>query len=108
MASHELKNPLASITGFAQLMRRNGTYSERAVERIISQVGHMDRLLWDLLNVARLKSGQLEIVPAPVDPIELVRVRTEQAWLQTGKHTIRVEVAPDRLEVPGMLIGCAR
>ena len=98
MASHELKNPLTMVKGFAQLMRRRGAYNERAVESIISQAEHMDRLLGDLLDVARLESGRLEIVRAPVDLVELVRACTERARWQAGDPTLRFEASTERLD----------
>src|SRR4051794_32228364 len=55
VASHELRNPLAVINGVTQLMRRRGAYDEGALERIVAQVAHMERLLGDLLGVATIE-----------------------------------------------------
>ena len=98
LASHELKNPLAAISGFAQLLQRRGIYDERATARIISQAAHMDRLLDDLLDVARLESGQLDITRAPMDLVEVVRACTEQVQAQAQAHTLRFETATEQLE----------
>ena len=58
MTSHELRNSLTIISGIAQLMRRRGVYDERALERIVSQAAHMERLLGDMLEVASLEAGR--------------------------------------------------
>ena len=98
LASHELKNPLSAIFGFAQLIQRSGTYDERLIGRIVSQAAHMDRLLDDLLDVARLESGRLEIVAAPMDLVEVVRSCTEQAQIRTDVHTIRFETTTNQVD----------
>jgi two-component system phosphate regulon sensor histidine kinase PhoR len=98
LASHELKNPLAAILGYADLLQRRGVYDERAASRIASQAAHMDRLLDDLLDVARLESGRLDISPAPMDLVDLARTCMEQAQERTAAHALRCEAATERLE----------
>jgi two-component system, OmpR family, sensor kinase len=74
-ASHELRNPLASIRGYAELTRRSGeaippdaTY---AIGRIEAEAGRMSSLVEDLLLLARLDAGPaLDI--RPTDLSELV------------------------------------
>jgi PAS domain S-box-containing protein len=98
LASHELKNPLAAIFGFAQVLQRRGAYDEKLIARIVSQAAHMDRLLDDLLDVARLESGRIEIVAAPMNLVEIVRSCTEQAQIRTDLHTVRLETTTERLD----------
>jgi PAS domain S-box-containing protein len=43
MASHELRNPLTAIRGYAQLMRRRGAYNEQSVDGIVAQANRLDR-----------------------------------------------------------------
>lgn len=97
MASHELKNPLTAIKGFAQLMQRRNAYSERAVMGIVTQANHMDRLLGDLLDVARLESGRLDLVRAPVELVGMVRACVEQTRVTANKHRIRLEAPPEHV-----------
>jgi len=93
LASHELKNPLSSVLGYAQLMQRRGEYDELALTRIVSQAAHMDRLLGDLLDMARLQSGRLGILPVSMDLVALARACADQARSQTERHRIRFEGA---------------
>lgn len=75
--SHELKTPLTSIQGFSQALL-DGTASdaeaqERAAVIIHEEAGRMRRLVDDLLELARLESGQVQLVREPVDMADLVR-----------------------------------
>ena len=103
VTSHELRNSLTIINGGGQLMRRRGVYDERALERIISQATHMQRLLGDLLEVANPEAGRMHIVRGPVDLVALARSCAEQAGSQTERHSIRVE--PDGAQIEGMWDG---
>lgn len=74
-ASHELRNPLASIRGYAELTRRergqlpaNTSY---ALGRVEAEAVRMSSLVEDLLLLARLDSGPA-IDVAPVDLAELL------------------------------------
>lgn len=95
MVSHELRNPLASLLGYAQFMQRSQCYDKQAVEVIIGQSRQLDRLIGDLLDVSRLEAGRLELRHASVDLVALARTSAEQARGLSGTHVIRVD-APDR------------
>lgn len=79
VVSHELRSPLTPIRGFVQLVAKDLTREgghESHVNRLNSIAGHVDRmtrLVDDLLDVSRLKSGSLEIRNAPTDLLELCR-----------------------------------
>ncbi|MCK6578591.1 MAG: HAMP domain-containing histidine kinase [Anaerolineae bacterium] len=61
--SHELRTPLNSVLGFAKLLHRSASAEPgRAyLEQIISEGEHLDRLVGDLLDSARLSSGSLSL-----------------------------------------------
>jgi PAS domain S-box-containing protein len=78
-AAHELKNPLTTIAGMAQILRDKETEldpdeREKVYSALIRQSDRANRLIADLLELARLESGQLQIVPVAID---LHRVVTE-------------------------------
>ena len=64
MLAHELRNPLAPIRNAVQIIRLNGR-DEKAVEAasvmMERQVGHMVRLVDDLLDVSRISRGKIEL-----------------------------------------------
>lgn len=65
-ASHELKTPLASQKMFLQLMQRELAKSpdsklEHYVARILKQNERMNNLVYEMLTIARLEAGQLQL-----------------------------------------------
>jgi PAS domain S-box-containing protein len=68
--AHELRNPLAPVRNAAEILSRlpsadpNG---QRMVGVIRRQVAHMARLIDDLLDVARIARGKLELAPVDCD-----------------------------------------
>jgi signal transduction histidine kinase len=66
--------------------------------RIVSQAARMDRLLADLLDVARLESGRVALVGTPLDLVDLARSCTELAQMRTDTHTLRFETTLPRVD----------
>jgi hypothetical protein len=76
LLAHELRNPLAPIRSALQvLVRRSPENPEIAQAKEIAdrQIRHMTRLLDDLLDVARISEGKLEIRREAIDAAEIVR-----------------------------------
>lgn len=69
--SHELRTPLAAIVGFVDLLR-DGSYGELGprmvgpVERIASSAEHLQALVDQILDLARLSAGRLEVHREPL------------------------------------------
>jgi two-component system OmpR family sensor kinase len=100
LVSHELGNPLASIKGYAQRMRRRGAYDERALEAILAQAARLERLIADLVDAAQAESGQLALRASPTDLSALVGAAAIEAQMLTARHTVRADL-PD-----GPVEGC--
>jgi signal transduction histidine kinase len=90
MVTHDLKTPLTSIKGLAQLMLRRQEYIPASLATIVSQSNHLERLINDLLDVAWMEAGRLELQFAPVDLCELARLAVSEAQSITSRHTIRL------------------
>ena len=73
--THELKTPLTSIQGFAQAIQDGAASEPEAVRKsaaiIHDEAARMNRLVMDLLELARIESGQIVMRSEPV-PIDLV------------------------------------
>jgi PAS domain S-box-containing protein len=98
--AHELRNPLAPIRQATQVARAsyaNEARVEWSHDVIDRQVGHMARLLDDLLDVARITRGTLEIRRSHVDLASVVEDALEMSrpLIDTRRHTLTVELPDD-------------
>lgn len=120
-ASHELRNPLAAIRGYAELMGMDAPQltanMSNAVTRIDSESKRMSRLVEDMLLLARLDNRQ-PVHFQPVDLVELVLNAVSDAQVAAPDHRWLVELPsepvmvnadPSRLyQVVANLLGNAR
>ena len=111
-ASHELRSPLTSVQGFAELLmlEREQLTPRQAetVEIILDNTRHLVRLLNDLLDLARSDAGRLTIKPVPTDagaadlrggPYDAWPDRCRQAGPQrrSPRRPAAAAVDPDRI-----------
>lgn len=71
MISHEVRTPLTSILGWAQLLRTGRVSSEelpRALESIERNALAQTHIIDDLLDVSRIITGKLRLDVRPIDP----------------------------------------
>ncbi len=100
IASHELRTPLTGLSGYLQMLVRfyrgaeGNEQPRRYATRALEQTQRLMALINDLLDVARLQSGQLSLAIAPVDLAAVVRTAVETAQLLTPAQTIAAEL-PD-------------
>jgi signal transduction histidine kinase len=103
-ASHELKTPLALVKIDAEVMRRNPADPDNAgiVEDQLAEIDRMDALLSDLLTLARLDAGRLDVEAKPFD-LAVVAVEAAGRFLKrAAAEGVRLEVdAPDELPASG-------
>jgi PAS domain S-box-containing protein len=74
--SHELRTPLNGILGYAQLLGRDEALADehRAGLDVIERSGHhLLGLINDVLDLAKIEAGKLEVRPAPVRLPDLLR-----------------------------------
>jgi signal transduction histidine kinase len=99
-ASHELRSPLTSVQGFAELLmlerEKLSPRQAKTVEIILDSTRHLVRLLNDLLDLARSNAGRLTIKPVPTEVGVLVEdaVRTMRGQTVAREQDLREEVAP--------------
>ena len=101
--AHELRNPLAPIRTAVQLLaapKASDQVRSRATEIIERQVGHMSRLLDDLLDVARITQRKLVLKREPVQIATVVAMAMEAAQsLADAKRHHLVAVLEDTTAV---------
>jgi two-component system sensor histidine kinase BaeS len=99
-ASHELRSPLTSVQGFAELLmlERESLTPRQAetVEVILDNCRHLVRLLNDLLDLARSDAGRLAIRPQPTEVAPLVDdvVRTMRAQTEATSQALTEQIQP--------------
>ena len=72
--SHELRTPLNSVLGFAQLLEMDelSPSQEEAVAHILRAGRHLLGLIDEVLDIARIEMGHLDLTMEPVDLLALV------------------------------------
>lgn len=96
--SHELRTPLNSILGWARLMKDaalDSVQSAKAVNTIIKNSETQNRLIEDLLDVARIVSGKLELELAPIDPTEPVIHSIDSLRPSAGSKDVSIDLLID-------------
>jgi K+-sensing histidine kinase KdpD len=106
MLAHELRNPLAPINTAAHVLRLSGADPRRvadASEVIARQVGHMTRLVDDLLDVSRVTRGLVQLEREAVDMRTVVATAVEQVkpLVQSRRHDLRTQVGASACTVEG-------
>jgi signal transduction histidine kinase len=110
--SHELRNSLAAIRGAARILRMETSAGPLAVKArllIERQVGQMTRLVEDLLDVSRVRSGQVALQCERVDlrAVAAHAAQTAEFTMQQRNHRMTTSFPnapvwlyadPDRLE----------
>ena len=99
MVSHELRTPLTSIMGStAAIMRSGGDLDPAVVRQFVRIIGdqaeHMNDLVADLLDVARIETGTLPVGPEPAD-VAVLLDRARNGFANAGgKNTLAIDVEP--------------
>ncbi len=101
--SHELKTPLTSIQGFAQAILDGAASSaeglHQAAEVIMSEAGRMNRLVLDLLVLARLDAGTADLQTEPIELQDLLAAVIEKFKPQASQAQVNLLLELDNLPV---------
>jgi PAS domain S-box-containing protein len=98
MLAHELRNPLAAVVNAVHVMRlpdQEARTIDRSREIVEQQVGHMARLLDDLLDVSRITRGKVTLHKEPLDAAQAVAraVESVRPGAEARGHRLSFEVA---------------
>jgi signal transduction histidine kinase/ActR/RegA family two-component response regulator len=107
--AHELRNPLAPLQNAVALLARaptNVAVVEQARGVLERQLRHLVRLVDELLDLARIRSGKILLVPKPIALADAVHdaVEISQPMIAAHRHDLRVSLPdpPIRLEADPM------
>lgn len=76
--SHELRTPLTSIRGYAEGLEEEAIAPSEAARVIGAEAGRLERLLADLLDLARLRRAGFAVAHEPVDLARIVQQATQR------------------------------
>ncbi len=98
--SHELRTPLNGVIGYAQVLQddRRLLSDQRERLRIVQNSGeHLLRMINDVLDLAKIEAGKLELRPAPFALADLVRdiVAAHAPTAAAKRLTFTTDLAPD-------------
>jgi K+-sensing histidine kinase KdpD len=98
--SHDLRTPLATITGVATALRHSTTHIDRASEAelldtLIGEAERLNRLVGNLLEMSRIESGALEIARAWEEIGDLTGGVLARLRPQLAGRPVRVAMAPE-------------
>jgi signal transduction histidine kinase len=86
MASHELRSPLTSISGYSQMM----SHQLEVVQRQVSQI---NSLIGDFLEASQLEGTQLRLTAGQVDLVDLARMAAERFEGSNEGRRLRLELS---------------
>ena len=96
--SHELRTPLNAIIGFQGIMEMMGDLSEKHLQRVKRTRANAERLLHlidDVLDISRIESGRLQIVPSRVSIRDLTDGLHRQMNVLADEKNLRFEILID-------------
>ena len=100
VVSHELRTPLTSVKGSITTLldpsaSLHPTETLQFHQIIDAQTDRMRELIADLLDVARIESGMLSVLPKPIEVAALVEEAGNAFQSGDGEHELHIDLAPD-------------
>ncbi|MGH8518379.1 MAG: PAS domain-containing protein, partial [Panacagrimonas sp.] len=111
--AHELRNPLAPLRNGLEVLRRSGTPDSpiaRTHAMMDRQLNHVSRLLDDLLDIARVRHGKLELHRQQVTLAQALDLAIEmtESFLVNAGQTLKLEPLNRGIEVDADLFRLAQ
>ena len=102
LASHELKTPVTSVSGYLQILERtlnDDNQSKAFVKKAVQQMNKLSSLISDLLDVSKINTGKMPFNFSSFDLIHLLKEVKEMMQQTSSSHTILLEYKTDELIV---------
>lgn len=103
--SHELKTPLTSISGYAEIMKDGLVRQEdmqHFSEKIYQEASRLITLVEDIIKLSRLDEGRVELEKEEVDLYELSREIISRLAPQAAKNRVRLELTGESVKYTGI------
>jgi two-component system sensor histidine kinase KdpD len=98
--SHDLRSPLASITGILSSLREQGKdLSEQTKQDLLTtaseEATRLNRFVTNLLNMTRLEAGVVQLKEEPSDVQDLISCTLAQLDQQLTNRSVQIHLPPD-------------
>ena len=103
--SHELKTPLTSISGMAEIMKDGLVRAEDIqgfAADIYKESQRLIRLVEDIIHLSRLDEGGADLEKKEVDLLELARTVQERLRPTAGQSGVELEVSGEHQTISGI------
>lgn len=103
--SHELKTPLTSISGYAEIMKEGIARPEdtkKFAERIYNEASRMITLIGDIIKLSKLDEGEFEMEREAVDIYQMTRDIISRLAMPASKKNIHFELVGESVTVEGI------
>lgn len=103
LASHELKTPLTSISGYLQIINRlkSDAESQKFIDKTLHQVKKLTSLVSDLLDVSKIEAGKLQLGIEQFDIKPVVEGAIELIKHSNNNYNISLQTSIDSLIISG-------
>ena len=103
--SHDIRTPLNAIIGFSEMLKSGFSSEEervQAVDSIIASGKTLLGLVNDVLDLSKLESGKMEILPEPTDCAKLLREVSDAFGVASVKSGVEVRCRADTM--PALMV----
>lgn len=103
--SHELKTPLTSISGYAEIMKSGMVNREDMIvfsERIYKEASRMIALIDDIIKLSRLDEDSVEVELEEVDLYEMCQDILDRLVMSAKKRSVYVELQGEPIQYYGV------
>jgi PAS domain S-box-containing protein len=103
MVTHEIRTPLATVRGFAQILLKGGIGNDKSTEflEIINrQSNRLVNLVNDFLDITRIESGRQVVTKGPVDLDKLIQNAVADLRPLADEKTITLQYVAPSTAVP--------
>jgi two-component system sensor histidine kinase BaeS len=90
--SHELKTPLTAIRGYAEALREGAVPADEAAEIVGRDARRLERLVGDLLDLARMNKSEFAVHPAEIDLAEVAAEAVRRYEPQAAGFGVALEL----------------
>jgi PAS domain S-box-containing protein len=98
-ASHELKTPLTTISGYLQLTEKEPSLAISLLPKIRKQVNRLTAIISDFLDVSKVQAGKLGFNFTKTSLSGVIKESVETVKQLSDKHTISYEIPKEDITV---------